>query len=672
MPTNMLVLKLLLAFALPLVSALKFDIQAHPGGESAKQERCIRNFVAKDQLVVVTATVSGKRGDGQTLNMHIKDAVGNDYAHPRDVAGENRFAFTSHADSAFDVCFENILTAQQAVMSPTRSVELDIDIGADAKDWSAIQAGEKLKPMEAELRRLSESAKEVVDEMDYLRTREMKLRDTNESTNERVKWFAIGTMGMLVALGIWQVVYLRAYFRIHYYATADPDACDQACDVAWKAFSGNVLDTGRSGWKRASANTRRDIIIRTADLFEERKEELIKAQMDETSCQRGWAMINVQLTVGYLREIASCVSHIKGQIPTIDKPDTFAFVFKEPVGPVLVIPPWNAALVLATRAITSALGAGCSVVLKASELSPLTHSLIVDIYHQAGLPPGVLNSLQTSRDNAAEITEHLIANPSIRKIEFIGSAAVGRIIGATAAKYLKPVLMELGGKGPAIVLDDANLQKAAVLCAKGATIHHGQICFSTERIIVLESVAKQFQELLVKAMEKEQGGQAVHSGIAEKARDILQQAKDNGNEFLIGGPEMAVKNGVRPSIVVVDPKTPKDQLRIVDEETFGPSASLYVVDSDIEAIRLANSSAYGLNATIHSTNMERALKMGKELDSAKVHINCISVYTSVTGPQGGVKGSGWGRQNADWGLEEFVQEKFITYHGADADVPAAK
>ena len=129
------------------------------------------------------------------------------------MAGEARYAFTSHADSAFDVCFENILTAQHAVMNPTRSIELDIDIGADAKDWSAIQAGEKLKPVEAELRRLSESAKEVADEMDYLRTREMKLRDTNESTNERVKWFAFGTMGMLVALGVWQIVYLRAYFR---------------------------------------------------------------------------------------------------------------------------------------------------------------------------------------------------------------------------------------------------------------------------------------------------------------------------------------------------------------------------------------------------------------------------------------------------------------------------
>ncbi|USW53795.1 Putative transmembrane emp24 domain-containing protein [Septoria linicola] len=209
--TTMLAFRLLLAFLLPLISALKFDIQAHPGHESASKERCIRNFVAKDQLVVVTATISGSKGDGQTLNMHIKDAVGNDYARPRDVAGEARYAFTSHADSAFDVCFENIITGHGSTGS--RHVELDIDIGADAKDWSAIQAGEKLKPVEAELRRISEVAKEIVDELDYLRGREMKLRDTNESTNERVKWFAIGTMGMLMALGIWQIVYLRAYFR---------------------------------------------------------------------------------------------------------------------------------------------------------------------------------------------------------------------------------------------------------------------------------------------------------------------------------------------------------------------------------------------------------------------------------------------------------------------------
>lgn len=138
--------------------------------------------------------------------------MGNDYHRPKDVVGENRYAFTSHDEAAFDVCFENIYSGAQTTTGP-RHVELDIDIGADAKDWSAIQAGEKLKPVEAELRRLEEIVGEIVAEMDYLRAREQKLRDTNESTNERVKWFAFGTMGMLVGLGAWQVVYLRAYFR---------------------------------------------------------------------------------------------------------------------------------------------------------------------------------------------------------------------------------------------------------------------------------------------------------------------------------------------------------------------------------------------------------------------------------------------------------------------------
>ncbi|KAA6413737.1 MAG: endoplasmic reticulum vesicle 25 [Lasallia pustulata] len=197
---------------IPFSWALKFDLQAHTG-HSSKYERCIRNFVAKDTLVVVTATVSGQRGDGQMVNMHIKDAVGNEYGKPKDIVGESRMAFTSHADAAFDVCFENILKTTQSVMNPTRHIELDIDIGADARDWSAIQAAEKLKPVETELRRIEELVGEIVAEMDYLRGREQKLRDTNESTNERVKWFAFGTMGMLVGLGAWQVVYLRAYFR---------------------------------------------------------------------------------------------------------------------------------------------------------------------------------------------------------------------------------------------------------------------------------------------------------------------------------------------------------------------------------------------------------------------------------------------------------------------------
>ncbi|KAI1423670.1 emp24/gp25L/p24 family/GOLD-domain-containing protein [Xylaria sp. FL1777] len=193
------------------VNALKFELAALPQRDG-KKERCIRNFVAKDTLVVVTAIISGSKGDGQVVNMHIRDTVGNEYGRPRDVAGEQRTVFTSHADAAFDVCFENTLQGGR-INNPTRHVELDIDIGADAKDWSAIQATEKLRPVEADLRRYEEMIQEIVTEMDYLRAREQKLRDTNESTNTRVKWFGIGTTTLLIALWGWQIMYLRAYFR---------------------------------------------------------------------------------------------------------------------------------------------------------------------------------------------------------------------------------------------------------------------------------------------------------------------------------------------------------------------------------------------------------------------------------------------------------------------------
>ncbi|KAB8236189.1 40S ribosomal RACK1 domain-containing protein [Aspergillus alliaceus] len=207
-PTMKSILGVLFLCLVQISAALKFDLPAASG----KNERCIRNFVFKDQLVVVTAIVGGYKGDGQKVNMHIKDALGNDHGRPKDVVGETRQAFTSAADTAFDVCFENKLEGRNNVANPYRSVELDIDIGADARDWSSIQAQEKLKPIETDLRRIEEMVQEIVSEMEYLRAREQKLRDTNESTNERVKWFAFGTMGMLIGLGVWQVIYLRAYF----------------------------------------------------------------------------------------------------------------------------------------------------------------------------------------------------------------------------------------------------------------------------------------------------------------------------------------------------------------------------------------------------------------------------------------------------------------------------
>ncbi|KAI6250020.1 Endoplasmic reticulum vesicle protein 25 [Erysiphe necator] len=197
--------------SLNFVLALKFDLEAHPKG--SEKQRCIRNFVPKDTLVVVTAVVSGTKGDGMIVNIHVHDAFGNEYGKPKDVVGEKKMAFTSHIDASFDVCFTNQLTGAASVSKPFRHVELTIDIGADAKDWAAVQSTEKLKPVETELRRIEETVGEIVAEMEYLRSREQKLRDTNESTNTRVKWFAFSSMGMLISLGIWQIFYLRAYFR---------------------------------------------------------------------------------------------------------------------------------------------------------------------------------------------------------------------------------------------------------------------------------------------------------------------------------------------------------------------------------------------------------------------------------------------------------------------------
>lgn len=304
------------------------------------------------------------------------------------------------------------------------------------------------------------------------------------------------------------------------------------------------------------------------------------------------------------------------------------FVYKDPVGPILVIPPWNAAMILAARAITSAIAAGCTVVVKASELSPLTHAMLAEVFRDAGFPPGVLNILQARREDAARVTETLIAHPGIRKIDFIGSAAVGRLIGATASKYLKPVLMELGGKCPAIVLDNANLPKAAAMIARGVVMHHGQICFGTERVIVLKKIADEFIKLLSEQIQQSSGGTAVNKRIAQNAFNILRDAKNKGAKFLVGGVEMAGENSVAPALVQIDPKTKVEAMKIVDEESFSPSASVYVVEDDEEAIAIANRSSYGLNAAIHTRNLERAIKMGRELEYGQIHTNCPTVYTS--------------------------------------------
>ncbi|SCW02806.1 LAFE_0F14686g1_1 [Lachancea fermentati] len=197
----------LLTLLISTCFALHFDVPA-----SLKPEPvCVRDFVQEGQLVVVNIDTDGSVGDGQVLSMVIRDSVGNEHRRTKDFAGEIRVAFSAPSSAAFDVCFENLLQIKGRSLS--RSIELDIESGSEARDWNMIQATEKLKPIEVELRRIEEMTDEIVDELNYLKAREERLRDTNESTNRRVRNFSLLVIFVLVCLGAWQINYLRNYFK---------------------------------------------------------------------------------------------------------------------------------------------------------------------------------------------------------------------------------------------------------------------------------------------------------------------------------------------------------------------------------------------------------------------------------------------------------------------------
>ncbi|CAR28058.1 hypothetical protein ZYGR_0N05470 [Zygosaccharomyces rouxii] len=197
----------LICLLFSLVEALHFDIEA----KATPEPFCVRDFVSEGQLVVVDISSDGQVGDGQVLNLYIRDSVGNEYRRKRDFAGEVRVPFTAPSSTSFDVCLEN--TAQYQGRTMSRSVELEIESGSEARDWNMISAAEKLKPIEVELRRVEELADEIVDELSYLKNREERLRDTNESTNDRVKNFSLLVIIVLVSMGLWQINYLRNYFK---------------------------------------------------------------------------------------------------------------------------------------------------------------------------------------------------------------------------------------------------------------------------------------------------------------------------------------------------------------------------------------------------------------------------------------------------------------------------
>ena len=426
-------------------------------------------------------------------------------------------------------------------------------------------------------------------------------------------------------------------------------------------------------WAATGPGERRALLSRAADLLIERQNEIAVTVIEETGGIFGWGIFNCMLASGMLREAAAQTYGMLGEVIPSDVPGKLAMAVRAPAGVVVGIAPWNAPVILSTRAVATPLAFGNSVVLKASELCPRTHAHIATVIAQAGVPAGVINFITNAPEDAAGVVEELIAHPETRRVNFTGSTRVGRIIAQTCGRHLKRCLLELGGKAPLIVLSDANLERAAAATSFGAFFHQGQICMSTERIVIDRSVAEPFAELLAARAgaltvgdprdPQTQIGPLINPAALQRVSELVEDARARGARVLAGGE--AAGPCYRPTVLLgVD-----SGMRVYAEESFGPLASIVVVDGPDQAIEVANDTEYGLCAAIFSANVPAALALAQRIQSGICHINDTTVQDEPQMPFGGVKASGWGRFGARAALDEFTELRWISIQETERHYP---
>ncbi len=416
-------------------------------------------------------------------------------------------------------------------------------------------------------------------------------------------------------------------------------------------------------WSKTGPAERRGLFLKAADELEAMSGDIIATATSETGATAPWTGFNCMLAAGMLREAGAMTTQITGEIIPANKPGTLSMAQRKPIGVCLGIAPWNAPIILGTRAVAMAIACGNTAVLKASEMCPATHLAIGEAFRRAGFPEGVMNVVTNAPEDATDVVDALIAAPQVRHINFTGSTGVGRIIAQKAATHLKPVLLELGGKAPLVVLDDADIEAAVNGAAFGAFMNQGQICMSTERIIVQEAIADQFTEALAaKASVLPAGdprGQVVLGSLvtpeaAEKMDRIIADATAKGGKVIAGGN----RDGSIVEATLISNISP--DMTIYAEESFGPVKPIIRVQDDEEAIRVANDTAYGLSAAVYSSNIQRALSVADRIESGICHINGPTVGDEAQMPFGGVKDSGYGRFGGKAAIDAFTSLRWVT------------
>ncbi|KAL6714151.1 hypothetical protein ACLMJK_008645 [Lecanora helva] len=444
--------------------------------------------------------------------------------------------------------------------------------------------------------------------------------------------------------------------------------------VIWRASTVSKQDAIRAveaaqaafpAWSKTTPSYRRDILLKASDILARRTDEAAEYMEVETGSAKSYSSgLNVPAAVEQLRDVAGRIAASTGYTAVSSQEGRSALVVKEPYGVVFGIAPWNAPYILGFRAISYALAAGNTCVLKGPEMSPRCYWLIGTVLKEAGLPDGCLNVLFHQPSDAAEITRTIIEHPFVKKINYTGSSHIGSIVAGIAGKALKPILMELGGKAPAIVLKDANLEKAAHACAIGAFVHSGQICMSTERILVHTSIASNFSTALKKAVDEIFGANSpapilVNAPPVKKNKKLVEQALSKGAKIISGDVNATEQSETRMRPIVVEGVT--KEMDMYYTESFGPTVSIIAVDSEDEAVQIANDTEYGLSSAVFTEDLATGLRVARQIETGAVHINNMSVHDEPSLPHGGAKASGFGRFNASAGLEEFQRMKTLTW-----------
>lgn len=417
-------------------------------------------------------------------------------------------------------------------------------------------------------------------------------------------------------------------------------------------------------WAATGPNARRAVLMKAAAALESKADAFVEAMMAEIGATKGWALFNLGLAASIVREAAALTTQISGEVIPSDKPGCLAMALREPVGVILGIAPWNAPIILGVRAIAVPLACGNAVILKASETCPRTHEIIVEAFAEAGFPEGVVNVVTNAPADAGDVVGALIDAPAVKRINFTGSTAVGRIIAKRAAEHLKPCLLELGGKAPLIVLEDADLDEAVKAAAFGAFMNQGQICMSTERIIVVEAVADAFAaKFAAKAKSLATGdpregttplGAVVDCKTVDHVNSLINDATAKGATVLSGG----TADSVLMPATVVDGVT--SAMNLYREESFGPIVAMIRAKDEADAIRLANDSEYGLSASVFTRDTARGLGVARQIKSGICHVNGPTVHDEAQMPFGGVGASGYGRFGGKAGIDSFTELRWIT------------